>query len=120
MYVPIVILSTKDNVNLTKQLNEGLKRSVYSNEYKSKIETQKYKIFLMLLFKELIDCLFLLLMILIMVIARLKETVIESISSQEFDNRNFNDQPINDQIRSMMKLERLQQEKEMITQLVAY
>ena len=31
-----------------------------------------------------------------------------------------NDQPINDQIKSMMKLERLQQEKEMITQLVAY
>ena len=27
-YVPIVTLSTKDNVNLTKQLNEGFKRSV--------------------------------------------------------------------------------------------
>ena len=40
MYVPIVTLSTKDNVNLTKQLNEGFKRSVYWNEYKSKIETK--------------------------------------------------------------------------------
>ena len=33
LYVPIVTLSTKDNVNLTKQLNEGFKRSVYWNEY---------------------------------------------------------------------------------------
>ena len=28
LYVPIVTLSTKDNVNLTKQLNGGFKRSV--------------------------------------------------------------------------------------------
>ena len=41
MHIPIVTLSTKDNVNLTKQLNEGLKRSVYWNEYQSKIETQE-------------------------------------------------------------------------------
>ena len=41
LYVPIVTLSTKDNINLTKQLNEGFKRSVYWNEYKSKIETQE-------------------------------------------------------------------------------
>ena len=41
MYVPIVTLSTKDNVNLTKQLNKGFKRSVYSNEYKSKIEAKE-------------------------------------------------------------------------------
>ena len=40
LYVPIVTLSTKDNVNLTKQLNEGFKRSVYWNEYKSKVETK--------------------------------------------------------------------------------
>ena len=40
LYVPIVTLSTKDNINLTKQLNEGLKRSVYWNEYKSKVETK--------------------------------------------------------------------------------
>ena len=31
----------KDNVNLTKQLNEGFKRLVYWNEHKSKIETQE-------------------------------------------------------------------------------
>ena len=28
------------NVNLTKQLNEGFKRSIYWNEYRSKIETK--------------------------------------------------------------------------------
>ena len=38
--VPIVSLSTKDNVNLTKQLNEGFKISVSWNEYKSKIESK--------------------------------------------------------------------------------
>ena len=89
LYVPIVTLSTKDNVNLTKQLNEGFKRSVYWNEYKSKIVTQEAAaiilkdFLLMFLFKELIDCLFLLLTILIIVIKRSKETVIESISFQE-------------------------------------
>ena len=40
LYVPIVALSTKDNVNSTKQLNERFKRSVYWNKYKSKIETK--------------------------------------------------------------------------------
>ena len=41
LYVPIVTLSTKDNVNLTKQVNEGFKRSVYWNEYKSKIKPKE-------------------------------------------------------------------------------
>ena len=40
LYVPVVTLSTKDNVSLTKQLGEGFKRSVYWNEYQSKIETK--------------------------------------------------------------------------------
>ena len=38
--VPIVTLSTKDNVNLTKQLNEGIKRPVSWNEYKTKIKSK--------------------------------------------------------------------------------
>ena len=38
LYVPIVTLSSKDNVNLTKQLSDGFKRSVYWNKYKPKIE----------------------------------------------------------------------------------
>ena len=41
LYVPVVTLSTKGNVNLTKQLNEGIKRSVYCNEYKLKIESKE-------------------------------------------------------------------------------
>ena len=32
LYVPVVTLSTKENVDMTKQLNEGFKRSVYWNE----------------------------------------------------------------------------------------
>ena len=39
LYVPIVILSTNDNV-MAKQLNEGFKRPVYWNEYKTKIESR--------------------------------------------------------------------------------
>ena len=33
--VPIVTSSTKDNVNLTKKLNDGFKRSVYWNNYQT-------------------------------------------------------------------------------------
>ena len=36
LYVPIVTLSTKDNTNLTKQLNEGFKRTIYWSQYVSK------------------------------------------------------------------------------------
>ena len=39
-YVPIVTLSSKDNVKLVKQLEEGFKRPVYWNEYQIKIETR--------------------------------------------------------------------------------
>ena len=35
-HVPIVTLSTKDSSNLTKELNEGFKRSVYWNSYETK------------------------------------------------------------------------------------
>ena len=36
LYVPIVTLSTKNSVNLTKQLSEGFKRSFYWNSYQAK------------------------------------------------------------------------------------
>ena len=36
LYRPVVTLSTKDNTNLTKQLNEGFKRTIYWNQYVSK------------------------------------------------------------------------------------
>ena len=35
-HVPLVTLSTKDSANLTKQLNEGFKRSVYWNSYEKR------------------------------------------------------------------------------------
>ena len=41
LYVPIVTLTSKNNVNLTKQLNEGFKASVYWDEYKTKIKTKE-------------------------------------------------------------------------------
>ena len=43
LYVPIFTLSTKDNVKLTKILKEGLKRSVYWNEYKTKAKNKKIR-----------------------------------------------------------------------------
>ena len=33
LHVPIVVWSTRDNVNLTKQLSNGFKRSAYWNNY---------------------------------------------------------------------------------------
>ena len=41
MYVPVVNLSTKDNQKLSKLLRKGFGRSVYWNEYKTKIENKK-------------------------------------------------------------------------------
>ena len=41
LYVPFATVSSKGNINSTKQLNEGYKRSVYWNDYKSKIETKE-------------------------------------------------------------------------------
>ena len=35
LHIPIVTLSTKDNVNLTKQINDRLKKSVYWNNYQT-------------------------------------------------------------------------------------
>ena len=71
LYVPFVTLSTKDNTNLTKQLNEGFKRTIYWNRCVSKLfpETPHKKLvlldlLLMQLFKVLTDYLFLLLKIL--------------------------------------------------------
>ena len=40
LYVPSVILSSKDNVKLINLLEEGFKRPIYWNEYQTKIETR--------------------------------------------------------------------------------
>ena len=67
LYVPVVTLSSKSNVKLVKLLEEGFKRPVYWNEHQKRIESRNLDN-MMLLFKELEDCLFFLLKILIMVI----------------------------------------------------
>ena len=43
LYVPIITLSSKDNVKLVKLLEEGFKRPVYWNDYQTKIETRDLK-----------------------------------------------------------------------------
>ena len=35
LHVPVVTLSTRDNINLTKQLSNGFKKSVYWNRYET-------------------------------------------------------------------------------------
>ena len=74
LYVPIITLSCKDNVKLVKLLEEGFKRPVYWNEYQTKIESKNLgnnnftRFPLRLLFKELKDCLFLLLITLLIIV----------------------------------------------------
>ena len=46
LYVPVVTLSTKDNENLTKQLDEGFKRSFYWNEHQSMLMITMFQDFL--------------------------------------------------------------------------
>ena len=41
LYVPIVTLSSKDNIKLVKLLQEGLKRPVHWNEYQTKIKMKQ-------------------------------------------------------------------------------
>ena len=40
LYIPIVSLTNRENIKLTKLLSKGFERSVFWNEYKSKIEIQ--------------------------------------------------------------------------------
>ena len=112
LYVPIITLSSKDNVKLAKQLNRGFERSVYWNEYKTKRESKNlmkilHEFLLILLFKELKNCLFLLL------IVNNDDKKVENDSHGKYflprvnitdqnvllDGRNFYDQPLNDQIK---------------------
>ena len=89
LYVPIVTLSSKDNVKLVKLLEEGFKRPVYWNEYQTKIETRNLndknptRFYLDASFQGVKDCLFLLLTILIMALRKLKETVTQNIFFEE-------------------------------------
>ena len=40
LYVPVVILSAKDNQKLPKRISKGFERSVYWNKYKTKRENK--------------------------------------------------------------------------------
>ena len=67
LHVPIVTLSTKDNVNLTKQLSDGFKRSAYWNSYQTipakVIEKKTYMSYLVHHIKVLKDYSFLLMLL---------------------------------------------------------
>ena len=88
LYVPIVTLSTRDNVNSKKQLEQGFKRSIFWDEYKSKIEIRNLdnenatRWFCDASFQG-VNRLFLLLIILMIMLIKSREIVIENISFQE-------------------------------------
>ena len=122
-YVPIVTLSTKHNVNLTKQSNEGFKRSVYWNEYKSKIETKEadannLKRFPLDASFQEVSILF----VLAFGNTNNGDNKVERDSHRKdfvprvyitnynvlIDGRNFYDQPINDQIKKYDKIIKIQ------------
>ena len=135
LYVPIVTLSTKDNVNLAKQLNEGFKRSIYWNEYKSKIEIKEADV--NNLKTSPLDASF-------HGVNRLFVIAFDNINNGDnkierdchrkyfllrvditnynilIDGRDFYDQPINDQIKNFDEIRKIATGKEMITQLVAH
>ena len=82
LYNPIITLSSKDNVKLVKLLDEGFKRPVYWNEYQTNIETRDLDktilkdFLLMLLFKEVEDCLLLFLITLLLMFLIIQLTIL--------------------------------------------
>ena len=105
LYVPIVTLSTKDNSNLNKQLSEGFKRTVHWNRYKLipitvdaktvnnvKVNTE---------FRKLLDASF----------AGVNEYILPTQKITNYsviiDDRNFYDQPINNEIKQYGKIRKI-------------
>ena len=122
LHVPTVTLSIKDNVNLTKQLNEGFKISVYWNEYKSKIETKEtdannLKIFFLDASFSGVNRLF----VLAFDNSNNDNKKVERDSHRKYfssgvdiincnvlvDGRNFYDQPINDQMKNYDEIRKI-------------
>ena len=134
LYVPIVTLKTEDNAKLSKLLSEGFKRSIYWNKYQVipnkiiniAINGREYHL------RELLDSNYQGVIRLFVLAYNnstgdngqvpfdsfkkyfLPRVKIENYNI-EIDCRNFYDQPINDS-----KLEKYQQDKVMIIQLVVY
>ena len=105
LYMPIVTLSTKDNSNLNKQLSEGFKRTVHWNRYKLipitvdaktvnnvKVNTE---------FRKLLDASF----------AGVNEYILPTQKITNYnviiDDRNFYDQPINNEIKQYGKIRKI-------------
>ena len=131
LHVPVVTLPTKESITLTKKLFKGFKRSVFWNEYKSKIETHELdnnnlkRISLNSSFQG-INRLF------VMAFNNTEDDAnrVERDSHREYflprvniikynvliDGRNFYDQPISDEIRKYDELTKLTTGKEMIIQ----
>ena len=49
LYIPVVTISTQDNVKLLDQLKPGLKRSIKCNKYQSNVSIQRQNQYLSLL-----------------------------------------------------------------------
>ena len=81
LYVPVVTLSAKDNEKLVRQLSKGFKRPVYWNRYKV-IDNKVVENCLILVIKELKDCLFLL-MIIQQIIIKFQTILLKNIFFQE-------------------------------------
>ena len=136
--MPIVTLSTKGNAKLTKQLNERFKRPIYLNEYKTKLESKNLNNYNLTRFY--LDASFQ--GVRRLFVLAFNNTTVDDANNPVNDTNNrvlrdshrkyfflrvditdynvlidgriFYGQPINDQLKIMMRLEKLQQDKVMI------
>ena len=100
LHVPIVDLSTKDSVNLTKQLSEGFKRSVYWNSYQTKLEIviEKGENIYELLYASFQGVRRLFVFAYVILAGAANDEEIKNYNVL-IDGRNFHDQPNNDLIK---------------------
>ena len=135
IHVPLVTLSTKDNVNLAKQLREGFKRSVYWNSYQRKpakvIEKGNNLCELLNPSFQGVTKLFFLAYVIVAGAANdeagIKDNKKYFLPRGEINNYNvlidginFYDQPINDLIKQYDAVKKVQQDKAVIIQQVVY
>ena len=117
LHVPIVTLSTKDNVNLTKQLSGGFKRSVYWNNYQTipakVIEKGKNKYELLSASFQGVERLFDLAYFIAADAANNEVDIRGEINNHNvlIDGRNFYDQPINGSIKQYDELRKVSTEQ---------
>ena len=121
LYAPVVTLSTKNSLKLIKQLNKGLKRSVYWNEHKSKVEAKpavnnNITRFLLDSSFQGVNRLFVfLLTILVMVLIEFKDIIkkyfLQRVNITKYNvsiyGRNFYDQRMDDQIKNYDEIRKI-------------